>query len=78
MPPQSQRGNAFYGEKIRSFKENVFSSRVWRKNMGEKGKKNLKPGVAYSVLTRDINKEMAVSSLKILNFFRSDLLWPSI
>ncbi|XP_047938144.1 glucose-1-phosphate adenylyltransferase large subunit 2, chloroplastic/amyloplastic-like isoform X2 [Salvia hispanica] len=51
------RGNGFFGERIGSKKGNVFGS----KNLGENGKKklHLKPGVAYSVLTRDINKEMA-------------------
>ncbi|XP_042018437.1 glucose-1-phosphate adenylyltransferase large subunit 1-like [Salvia splendens] len=51
------RANGFFGGRIGSKKGNVFGS----KNLGENGKKklHLKPGVAYSVLTRDINKEMA-------------------
>lgn len=59
--PPSQRENGFLGERVRSSKENGFGSRYLKKNLGEKGSRNLKPGVAYSVLTRDLNKEMAVS-----------------
>ncbi|KAK6115322.1 hypothetical protein DH2020_007591 [Rehmannia glutinosa] len=50
--------NGFWGEKIRgSLKEKAFRARHW-KNLSGKRTRNLKPGVAFSVLTRDINKEM--------------------
>ncbi|KAK6131219.1 hypothetical protein DH2020_035033 [Rehmannia glutinosa] len=50
--------NGFWGEKIRgSLKEKAFRARLW-KNLSGKRTRNLKPGVAFSVLTRDINKEM--------------------
>ncbi|XP_057794021.1 glucose-1-phosphate adenylyltransferase large subunit 1-like [Salvia miltiorrhiza] len=58
VPPPSRRENGFFGKKLRSSKEIVFGSRVWKKK-GENGTRNLKPGVVYSVQTRDINKEMA-------------------
>ncbi|KAG8377822.1 hypothetical protein BUALT_Bualt08G0073600 [Buddleja alternifolia] len=49
--------NGFWGEKIRGSLNNK-RARLW-KNFGEKKTRNLKhPGVAFSVLTRDINKEM--------------------
>lgn len=63
--PASRPENGFFGERIKSSKENVFGSRFW-KNLGEKGRRDLRPGVAYSVLTRDINKEMAVSLITVI------------
>ncbi|KAH6776455.1 ADPGLC-PPase large subunit [Perilla frutescens var. hirtella] len=62
--PATQRENGFFGERIRSSKENVFGSRFWRNLREKKGTKKLKPGVAYSVITRDINKEMAALESK--------------
>ncbi|KAL8490458.1 hypothetical protein ACS0TY_025598 [Phlomoides rotata] len=50
----------FYGEKTRgSLNNRGFGIPVWKKNLCGKGSRNLKPGVAFSVLTRDINKQMA-------------------
>lgn len=60
MLPVRKGGNGFFGEKIRGrLKDKAFGTRLW-KNLSGKGTRNLQPGVAFSVLTRDINKEMAV------------------
>ncbi|KAI3464927.1 hypothetical protein Pfo_021590 [Paulownia fortunei] len=58
----SKGDNGFWGEKIRgSLNDKAFGTRLW-KNLNGKRTRNLKPGVAFSVLTRDINKEMAFES----------------
>lgn len=52
--------NGFWGESIKgSLKNNAFGTQIW-KSLNEKRLRKFKPGVAFSVLTRDINKEMAV------------------
>ncbi|CAA2972106.1 glucose-1-phosphate adenylyltransferase large subunit 2, chloroplastic amyloplastic [Olea europaea subsp. europaea] len=65
QPMQTNRGlihegDGLWGEKIRgSLKNNSFRKQI-SKNLrsGNRGK-DFKPGVAFSVLTRDINKELA-------------------
>ncbi|CAI9755880.1 unnamed protein product [Fraxinus pennsylvanica] len=55
----SQEGNGFWGEKIRgSLKNNAFRKLVSQNLRSENRGKDFKPGVAFSVLTRDINKEL--------------------
>lgn len=53
--------NCFYGEKVRGSLNNRGFGIRFRKNLCGNGSRNVKPGVAFSVLTRDINKELAVS-----------------
>lgn len=53
------RNNGVLGEKRRGSMENqAFGARIWKK-LSEK-RRNLKPGVAFSVLTRDFDKELEV------------------
>lgn len=67
QPMQTNRGlihegDGLWGEKIRgSLKNNSFRKQI-SKNLrsGNRGK-DFKPGVAFSVLTRDINKELVIS-----------------
>lgn len=57
----SKRENGVWGERVRgSLKEKALGAELWR-NLNRKRARNSKPGVAFSVLTRDINKEMAVN-----------------
>ncbi|KAL3639137.1 Glucose-1-phosphate adenylyltransferase large subunit 2, chloroplastic/amyloplastic [Castilleja foliolosa] len=54
--------NGFYGEKIKGgLSDNIFGSQFCKKNLVRKRARNSKPGpgVTFSVMTRDINKEMA-------------------
>ncbi|GFP98403.1 glucose-1-phosphate adenylyltransferase large subunit chloroplastic/amyloplastic [Phtheirospermum japonicum] len=52
--------NGFLGEKIRGgLNDNIFGSQFCKKNLVGKRARNSKPGVTFSVMTRDINKEMA-------------------
>ncbi|XP_051150916.1 glucose-1-phosphate adenylyltransferase large subunit 1-like isoform X2 [Andrographis paniculata] len=65
LPLQIKRNGGFWGAGTCSSKTNGFGRQIW-KLFGEKGIKKFKPGVAFSVLSRDINKEMEnVSSLTL-------------
>lgn len=58
----SERDNGFWGDSVkRRSKNNLLGAQIWKKSLSEKRVRKFKPGVAFSVLTRDINKELAVS-----------------
>ena len=59
----SYEDNVFCGEKIRgSLKNRAFGTKLWGNLTSENRDRKVKPGVAFSVLTRDINEELLVSS----------------
>ncbi|KAL2242003.1 glucose-1-phosphate adenylyltransferase large subunit 2, chloroplastic/amyloplastic-like [Sesamum indicum] len=56
----SERDNGFWGDSVkRRSKNNLLGAQIWKKSLSEKRVRKFKPGVAFSVLTRDINKELA-------------------
>ena len=55
----------FWGERIRGgHKSRDFGTQLWKSLRAKNGVKTVKPGVAYSVLTPDIDKETMVSIRK--------------
>ncbi|KAL2498268.1 Glucose-1-phosphate adenylyltransferase large subunit 2 [Abeliophyllum distichum] len=55
----SHGGNGFWGEKIRGSLKNKAFGKQFSKNLRSENKGNkFKPGVAFAVVTRDINKEL--------------------
>ena len=68
-------GTGFWGESMRgSLKRRDLSTQLlkWSKNETSRVAK-LKPGVAYSILTSDINRESLVSELHAFTQFRLSL-----
>lgn len=70
-PAVSNRNTGFWGGSVEgSLKSGDlnFGSRVWKNLRTEKINKNVtKPGVAYSILTSDTNKETVVSTRHAFN-----------
>lgn len=70
-PAASNTDNGFWGASVvgsLKSRDLNFGSQVWKNLRTEKiNKKFTKPGVAYSILTSDINKETAVSTRHTLN-----------
>ncbi|KAI3460336.1 hypothetical protein Pfo_016999 [Paulownia fortunei] len=55
----SKGDNGFWGYSVKGSLKNIaIGTQIWN-NLSEKRPRKFKPGVAFSVLTRDINKEMA-------------------
>lgn len=71
-PAVSNRNTGFWGGSVKgSLKSGDlnFGSRVWKNLRTEKINKNVtKPGVAYSILTSDTNKETVVSTRHAFNW----------
>ena len=62
---RSNGGSVFWGESIRGdLKSKDVGAQLWKSLRAENVVKKAKPGVAYSVLTPDIDNETLVSSRK--------------
>lgn len=60
----SNGGTLFWGKRVRkNLKSRDLNAHLWKnlRTESDKGVKKIKPGVAYSVLTSDVNKETIVS-----------------
>ncbi|CAK9176388.1 unnamed protein product [Ilex paraguariensis] len=55
----SYEDNVFCGKKIRgSLKNRAFGTKLWRNLTSENRDRKVKPGVTFSVLTKDVNEEL--------------------
>lgn len=59
---RSNGGTVFWGETVRGGRN--FETRLWKSFRAENDVKKAKPGVSYSIITPEINKETMVSRKK--------------
>ena len=77
---RSNGGTVFWGENIRGgLKSRNFGTQLWKSLRAENGVKKINPGVAYSVLTPDIDKETMKFQAPILRLHKQiqKMLLPS-